>query len=118
MSARTLLLVDGHALVHRAFHAIPASFMTSRGEPTNAVYGFTSMLLKVLGDLRPELVALAFDLSTPTFRHLASADYKANRPRISDDLRNQFGRVRQIVHAFGIPIYERDGFEADDVLGT
>ncbi|HEX2514810.1 MAG TPA: DNA polymerase I, partial [Chloroflexota bacterium] len=118
MSAPTLLLVDGHALVHRAFHAIPASFMTSRGEPTNAVYGFTSMLLKVLGDLHPELVAVTFDLSTPTFRHLASVDYKANRPRISDDLRNQFGRVRQIVRAFGIPIYEKDGFEADDVLGT
>src|SRR5918998_2016797 len=117
MSARTLLLVDGHALVHRAFHAIPPSFMTSRGEPTNAVYGFTSMLLKALGELQPEYCAVTFDLSTPTFRHLASADYKATRPRMADDLRPQFQRVRQVVKAFDLPIYEHDGYEADDVLG-
>ncbi|MGH2352072.1 MAG: PIN domain-containing protein, partial [Chloroflexota bacterium] len=91
-----LVLVDGHALVHRAFHAIPAAFMTSRGEPTNAVYGFTSTLLKVLGDLDPEYCAVAFDRSAPTFRHLASADYKATRPRMSDDLRQQFTRVHEV----------------------
>src|SRR6476620_8309315 len=85
-----IVLVDGHALVYRAFHAIPPSFMTSRGEPTNAVYGFTSMLLKALGELRPEFCAVTFDLSTPTFRHLASAEYKATRPRMADDLRPQF----------------------------
>jgi DNA polymerase-1 len=117
MGAPTLVLVDGHALVHRAFHAIPPSFMTSRGEPTNAVYGFTSTLLKVLADLRPEYCAVAFDLAAPTFRHLASADYKATRPRMSDDLRGQFRRVREVVQAFGIPIYEHEGYEADDVLG-
>ena len=113
----TLVLVDGHALVHRAFHAIPPTFMTSRDEPTNAVFGFTSMLLKVLGDLQPEYCAVAFDRSAPTFRHLSSADYKATRPRMSDDLRQQFTRVRQVVRAFSIPIFEQDGFEADDVLG-
>ena len=117
MSAGTLVLVDGHALVYRAFHAIPPTFMTSRGEPTNAVYGFASMLLKALGELRPEFCAVTFDLSTPTFRHLASADYKATRPRMADDLRPQFQRVRQVVRAFDMPIYEHDGFEADDVLG-
>ena len=116
-AAALLVLVDGHSLVHRAFHAVPAGFMTSRGEPTNAVFGFTSMLLKVLEDLRPEFCAVAFDRPAPTFRHLASADYKATRPRMADDLRQQFGRVRQVVEALGIPIFEQDGFEADDVLG-
>ncbi|MDQ3703207.1 MAG: DNA polymerase I [Chloroflexota bacterium] len=113
-----LILVDGHALVYRAFHAIPASFMTSRGEPTNAVYGFTSMLLKVLNEQQPEYCAVTFDLSTPTFRHLAAADYKATRPRMSDDLRSQFRRVREVVRAFNIPVYELEGYEADDVLGA
>jgi DNA polymerase-1 len=112
-----LVLIDGHALVHRAYHAIPAAFMTSRGEPTNAVYGFTSMLLKVLADHRPEYCAVAFDLSTPTFRHLASADYKATRSRASDDLRAQFRRVREVIRAFDIPIFEHEGYEADDLLG-
>jgi DNA polymerase-1 len=112
-----LLLVDGHALVHRAYHAIPASFMTSRGEPTNAVYGFTSMLLKVFDELRPDYCAVAFDRSGPTFRHLASVDYKATRPRLADDLRHQFQRVREVVQALALPIYEQDGYEADDVLG-
>jgi DNA polymerase-1 len=112
-----LVLIDGHSLVHRAYHAVPAGFMTSRGEPTNAVYGFTSMLLKVLNDYRPDYCAVAFDRSAPTFRHLASAEYKATRPRLADDLRPQFARVREVIQAFGIPIYERDGYEADDLLG-
>ncbi|MBI3970507.1 MAG: DNA polymerase I [Chloroflexi bacterium] len=112
-----LVLIDGHALVYRAYHAIPATFMTSRGEPTNAVYGFTSMLLKVLGDLHPDYCAVAFDRSAPTFRHIASTDYKATRPRMADELRQQFGRVREVIAAFNIPIFEQDGYEADDVLG-
>ena len=115
--APLLILVDGHSLVHRAFHAVPAGFMTSQGEPTNAVFGFTSMLLKVLDDVRPTHCAVAFDRPAPTFRHLASADYKATRTRTADELRAQFGRVRQVVQALGIPIFEQDGFEADDVLG-
>src|SRR5438093_4746307 len=115
--SKTLVLVDGHALVHRAFHAIPASFMTSRGEPTNAVYGFTSTLLTVLQEQHPEYCAVAFDRSAPTYRHTAYPDYKATRPRMSDDLRQQFQRVRQVVRALNIPIFEQDGFEADDILG-
>lgn len=112
-----LVLIDGHALVHRAYHAIPASFMTSKGEPTNAVFGFSSMLLKVLDEIKPTYAAVTFDRSAPTFRHLASADYKATRPRAADELRRQFGRVREVVEAFNIPIYEMDGYEADDLLG-
>ncbi len=112
-----LVLVDGNALVHRAYHAVPAGFMTTRGEPTNAVYGFTSTLLKVLNDLQPDYCAVAFDKAAPTFRHLASADYKATRPRMADDLRPQFERVKQVVRALRLPIYEQEGYEADDLLG-
>ncbi|HXI17086.1 MAG TPA: DNA polymerase I [Chloroflexota bacterium] len=112
-----LLLVDGHALVHRAFHAVPAGFMTSKGETTNAVFGFTSMLLRALEDVRPEYAAVTFDRSAPTFRHREYADYKATRPRMDDGLRPQFDRVREVVHAFSIPIFEIDGYEADDLLG-
>jgi len=112
-----LVLVDGNALVHRAYHAVPAGFMTTRGEPTNAVYGFTSTLLKVLNDLQPDYCAVAFDKAAPTFRHLASADYKATRPRMADDLRPQFDRVKQVVRALRLPIFEREGYEADDLLG-
>jgi DNA polymerase-1 len=115
--ARTIALFDGNALVHRAYHAVKP-LTTSRGELTNAVFGFTTMLLKTLGDFHPEYGAVAFDKSAPTFRHEAYADYKANRTRMADDLRPQFDRVRQLVDAFGIPIFEQAGFEADDVLGT
>ena len=112
-----LLLVDGHALVHRAYHAVPAGFMTSKGEPTNAVFGFTSMLLKALEDTRPEYAAVTFDVAKPTFRHTAYADYKATRPRMADDLRPQFARVHQVVQALNVPIFEIEGYEADDLLG-
>ena len=116
MSARTLLLVDGHALVHRAFHAIPASFMTSRGEPTNAVYGFThapeSPGRPPSGAGRRHLRPLH-----PTFRHLASVDYKANRPASRTTCATSSGACARSCGP-RIPIYEKDGFEADDVLGT
>jgi DNA polymerase I len=91
--------------------------MTSSGEPTNAVFGFTSILLKALEDLRPEYAAVTFDRSAPTFRHLQYAEYKGTRPRMNDALRPQFGRVREVVRAFNIPIFELDGYEADDLLG-
>ena len=112
-----LLLVDGHALVHRAYHAVPAGFMTSKGEPTNAVFGFTSILLKALEETRPEYAAVTFDVPKPTFRHQAYAEYKATRPRLADDLRPQFARVRQVVQALNVPIFEIEGYEADDLLG-
>ena len=113
----TLMLIDGHALVHRAFHAV-RPLTTRTGELTNAVFGFTQMLLKAMNDHRPEYAAVAFDLSAPTFRHLEYSDYKAQRPKTPEGLREQFDRVRQVVRALGIPIFEREGFEADDVLGT
>jgi len=83
-----------------------------------AVYGFTSILLKAINDLKPTNYAVAFDRKAPTFRHLMYADYKATRPETPAELAGQFGRVRELVRAFDIPIFEMDGFEADDILGT
>ncbi|HEU5440231.1 MAG TPA: DNA polymerase I [Ktedonobacterales bacterium] len=113
-----LVLIDGNALYHRSFHAFPEEIATSAGEPTNAVFGFTRMLLDVLKIVRPEYLIVTFDRPTPTFRHDAYQPYKAHRPPMPDGLRAQFPRVREIVKAFNIPIYECDGFEADDLLGT
>ena len=113
-----LVLFDGNALVHRAYHALPPLSVTRTGEPVNAVYGFASMLLKVLSELKPTHIAIAFDLPGPTFRHLKSEAYKAQRPKAPEDLTAQFRRVRQLVAAFNIPVYELQGYEADDVLGA
>jgi DNA polymerase-1 len=113
----TLLLIDGHALVYRAFFAMPA-LSNSRGEITNAAFGFTSMLLKAFTDHRPRYAVAAFDPKGPTFRHEADATYKATRPPMPDDLKPQVGWTREIVEAMGIPIVTIDGFEADDVIGS
>nr|BBH95454.1 hypothetical protein KTA_36530 [Thermogemmatispora argillosa] len=117
-SGKKLLLVDGHALIHRAFHALPEMLTTSSGEAVNAVFGFASMLLKALADVRPAYVAVTFDRSAPTFRHEALSTYKAQRPPLPPVMRSQFERIRELVHAFNFPVYELDGFEADDLLGT
>jgi DNA polymerase-1 len=112
-----LVLLDGNGLVYRAFYALPY-FTTSDGRPTNAVYGFTNMLLKVLEEEKPTHVAVAFDRPVPTFRHLDYRDYKATRERMPDDLRPQMLLVKDVVEAFRIPIFEVDGFEADDLIAT
>ncbi|MBA7472977.1 DNA polymerase I [subsurface metagenome] len=118
MKKPLLVLFDGNALVHRAFHALPPLTVSKTGEIVNAVYGFASMVLKTLSDLKPTHCAIAFDTKAPTFRHQLFAQYKAHRPPTADELLNQLGRVRQLVEAFPIPIYELDGYEADDILGT
>src|SRR5437667_7980096 len=115
---KTLVLIDGHAIIHRAFHAVPEELATSKGEVVNATFGFTSILIKALTDIKPEYIAVTFDRPAPTFRHENYAEYKVHRPTLPEIMRPQFGRIRQVVEAFGIPIYEKDGFEADDVLGT
>ena len=117
MARETLLLVDGHNLVYRAFHAMPA-LSNSRGEMTNAAYGFTSMLFKALNDTTPTYAIAAFDLPGPTFRHERVAEYKAQRVRAPDELRAQFPWAREVVIALGIPIIEVPRYEADDVIGT
>ncbi len=115
-----LVLFDGNAIVHRAFHAFQNTKpLTSKtGEIVSAVFGFGSMLLKATTELKPTYYAIAFDKAAPTFRHQMFEEYKAQRPPMPDELANQLGRVRQLVEAFQLPIFEIDGFEADDVLGT
>lgn len=118
MKQKKLVLIDGNAMIHRAFHAVPETLSTSAGEPVNATFGFTSMLMMAIAEEKPDYFAMTFDLPSPTFRHIEYTPYKAHRPTLPDNMRPQFGRIREIVRAFGIPIYEKDGFEADDVLGT
>jgi DNA polymerase-1 len=115
---RKLVLIDGHAIIHRAFHAVPEDLSTSTGEPVNATFGFTSMLMKALLEEKPDYIAVTFDRPSPTFRHEQYTPYKAHRPTLPENMKPQFGRIREMVQAFGIQIYEKDGFEADDVLGT
>ncbi len=115
---KKLMLIDGHAMIHRAFHAVPENLSTSSGEPVNATFGFTSILLKALNEVKPDYIAMTFDRPSPTFRHKQFVEYKAHRPTLPDNMRPQFGRIHEIVEAFGIPIYEKDGYEADDILGT
>lgn len=114
---KTLVLLDGNALIHRAYHALPP-LTTKKGELVNAVYGFTLTLLSVLEKFKPDYIAASFDLAGPTFRHKQFADYKATRVKAPDDLYAQIPRVKEMVKAFNIPIYEKEGFEADDCVGT
>src|SRR5438309_2614166 len=112
-----LMLIDANGLVYRAFYALPY-FTTSDGQPTNAVYGFSTMLLKVLEEESPDYVAVAFDRPGPTFRHEAYAEYKATRPAMADDLRPRIGLGKEGVEALRLPVFEVAGFEADDVIGA
>ena len=112
------MLIDGHALVHRAFHAVPEDLSTSSGEPTNAVFGFSNIVLKEIETVKPTHVVMALDRPAPTFRHQAYAQYKATRPRTPAPLIPQFERVREVAAAMNIALCELDGYEADDVLGT
>ena len=118
MKKPCLVLFDGNALVHRAFHALPPLTVSKTGEIVSAVYGFALILLKTINELKPTHYAIAFDKKAPTFRHKMFEQYKAQRPPTPDELVNQLGRVRQLVEAFHIPIFELDDYEADDVLGT
>jgi DNA polymerase-1 len=112
-----LMLLDSNGLIYRGYHALPP-LTTSRGELVNAVFGFCSILLRGIQDVRPEYVAACFDLPGPTFRHEQFAAYKATRMPMPDDLRSQFPKVREVVAALRIPVYEMSGYEADDVIGT
>lgn len=114
---KKLVLIDGNALVHRAYHALP-KLTTKKGELINAVYGFTSVLLKILKELQPDYVAASFDLGEPTFRHTEFEEYKATRVKAPQELYNQLTRVKEVLAALNIPIYEKAGFEADDVIGS
>ncbi|MCI0346971.1 MAG: hypothetical protein L0221_16280, partial [Chloroflexi bacterium] len=112
-----LMLIDGFGLVYRGYYALPP-LTTSKGELVNGVFGFCSIVLRGIADLKPDYVVVAFDLAGPTFRHEQFAEYKATRTRMPDDLAGQFPKVREVVKALRIPAYEAQGFEADDVIGT
>ncbi|MES2216093.1 MAG: DNA polymerase [Patescibacteria group bacterium] len=114
---KRLILLDAHAILHRAYHALP-DFSTSRGEPTGALYGISTMLIKIIEDLKPDYVVAAYDLAGPTYRHEAYKEYKAGRKKADDALVAQMKSSRRIFEAFDIPIYDKAGFEADDMLGT
>ena len=112
-----LMLLDGYGLVYRGYFALPP-LTTSKGELVNGVFGFASIVLRGIADLQPDYLAVSFDLPGPTFRHEQYADYKATRVKMPDDLRDQFPKVREVVKALRIPVYEMPGYEADDVIGT
>lgn len=114
---KTLVLLDAHAILHRAYHALP-DFTAPNGEPTGALYGVVTMLLKIAEELKPDYVVACYDLPEPTYRHTAYDKYKAGRAKTDDELAVQINRSRDIFAAFNIPIYECGGFEADDMLGT
>lgn len=114
---KKVILLDGNAIVHRAFHALPP-LTSPDGTPTNAVYGFVSILLKIISELKPDYILATFDLAGPTFRHLAFERYKATRVKQPDELYAQFPVVKEILSALHIPIYEKEGYEADDIIGT
>jgi len=114
---KRLILIDGNAILHRAYHALPP-LTAPDGSVVNAVYGFTSMLFKLFSDLKPTHIAVAFDRPTPTFRKQLFAGYQAKRPEMDEELSTQIAKVHDVITSFGIPMYEVDGYEADDVIGT
>lgn len=116
-SKKRLVILDSHAIIHRAYHALP-DFTGPDGAPTGALYGLSSMLLRIFADLKPDYIAAAYDLPKPTVRHEAYADYKGTRSKADDALIAQLKTSRDVFAAFSVPIYEREGFEADDVIGT
>jgi DNA polymerase-1 len=116
-SAKTLLLIDGNNLFHRAYHALPV-LTDKSGQNTNAVYGFSNMILKAISEVKPAYIACAFDTKAPTFRHVEFEAYKAQRAAPPPDLYPQFPIVKQVLDAFDVKYFEKAGYEADDLLAT
>ncbi|MFA6227361.1 MAG: DNA polymerase [Candidatus Paceibacterota bacterium] len=114
---KKLVLLDVHAIIHRAYHALP-EFATSKGEPTGALYGLSTMLLKIISDLKPDYIVACYDLPKPTYRHEAYKEYKAGRAKADEELVSQLKKSYDIFNALNIPVYSKEGFEADDMIGT
>ena len=114
---KIFIIIDANAVIHRSYHALPP-LTSPKGDVVNAVYGFCSLLLKVLRELKPAYCAAAFDLAGPTFRHEAYKAYKATRVKAPDDLYAQIPVVKRMLEAFRIPVFEKQGYEADDLIGT
>lgn len=116
-SKKRIVLLDVHAILHRAYHALP-DFATSSGQPTGALYGVCTMLIKIISDLKPDYIIACYDLPEKTYRHEVYEDYKAGRGKVDDELVSQIKKSNEIFEAFNIPMYSVPGFEADDILGT
>jgi len=114
---KRLLVFDSNSVIHRAFHALPP-LTTKKGEVVGAVYGFLLVFLKALKEFQPDFVAACFDVKGPTFRHEKYAQYKAQRPKAPDELYQQIPIVKTVLESFGVPVYEKQGFEGDDLIGT
>ncbi|MEK7645993.1 MAG: DNA polymerase I [Patescibacteria group bacterium] len=115
---RKLVLIDSNALVHRAFHALPPTLNSATGVPTNAIFGFMAVMIRMIKDLKPDYIAATFDLPGATFRHEEFAEYKSHRIKAPDELYLQIPYIKEILTKFGIPIFEKAGFEADDLIGA
>ena len=116
--SKTVAVIDGNSLMHRAFHAVPPTMTAPDGTPTNAIFGFFNMLLKFIDEAVPDAIVCAFDCGKPAFRIEALAQYKAQRPPMDDNLRVQFPLVEQLLSAMNIPVVKVEGWEGDDILGT
>ncbi len=114
---KRLIIIDSNSLIHRAFHALPP-LTTKKGELVNAVYGFLLVFLKAVREFQPDFVAACFDFPAPTFRHKKFKAYKAKRPPAPEELYQQIPRVKEVLRGFNVPIFEKEGFEADDIVGT
>ena len=117
LERKKLLIIDANAIIHRAFHALPP-LQTKRGEIVNAVYGFCLMFLKALNEIKPDYVAACFDVKGPTFRHEQFKEYKAKRVKAPDELYSQISVVKDVLGAFAVPVFEKQGYEADDLIAT
>ena len=114
---KKIVLIDGHSILNRAFYGIP-DLTNAEGVHTNAVYGFLNILFKILDEERPEYLTVAFDVHAPTFRHKMYAEYKGTRKPMAEELRQQVPLMKEMLSAMGVKIVEKEGYEADDILGT
>ena len=117
VNKKTLIVFDSNSVIHRAFHALPP-LTTKKGEVVGAVYGFLLVFLKAIKEFQPDFVAACFDVKGPTFRHEKYAQYKALRPKAPPELYLQIPMVKDVLKSFGVPVYEKQGFEGDDLIGT
>lgn len=114
---KRFIIIDANSLIHRAYHALPR--LTNKGgELVSAIYGFLLVFLKVIRELQPDFIVACFDFPAPTFRHKVYKDYKANRPPLPGELSQQIPKIKEILKAFGVPLFEKEGFEADDLIGA
>jgi DNA polymerase-1 len=114
---KRFIIIDSNSVIHRAYHALPP-LSTKKGELVNAVYGFLLVFFKAIKEFRPDYIVASFDFPAPTFRHKEFKEYKATRPKAPDELYDQIPKVKEVLRTFNVPIFEKEGFEADDIIGT